>query len=70
MRSFVLVEGAFLLMSEGHFTSFRQGAVLQGLRRFRRWRPLVRQAEAVLADPLEAAVPPDDVLAGLAPFVE
>lgn len=70
-RYFVLLEGAYVLMARGAFQSFRQEAVLAGLRKItRRWRPLLRTTEAILADPHKAAVQPREILRMLRPFVE
>jgi predicted nucleotidyltransferase len=70
-RNYVIVEGAFALMTVGTFESFRQEAVLRGLREAStRWRPLVKTTEAVLADPFRAAVPPEAFVRDLRPFME
>ena len=69
-RNFVVVERAFVLMCLRAFTSFKQQAVLQGLRRkTRRWRPLLRRTEAILADPYRAGIRPADLMAEVEPFV-
>jgi len=69
-RNFVIVEGAYALMARGAFTSFKQEAVLDGLRRaWPRWRALVRTTQAVLDDPYRAAVPPDEFMRRVHPFV-
>lgn len=69
-RNFVIVEGAYVLMWKGAFRSFKQEAVLQGLRStWRRWRPLARTARDVLEDPYRAAVPPDDFMRQVHPFM-
>jgi len=70
-RNYVVVEGAYTLMALGAFTSFKQEAVLGGLRKASaRWRPLVKTTEAVLADPFRAAVPPEAFVRDLHPFME
>ena len=70
-RNFVIVEGAFALMCQRAFRSFRQEAVLQGLRETtRRWRPLLRKTEAILTDPYRAGIRPDDLMAEVEPFVK
>jgi len=69
-RNFVIVEGAYVLMSRGAFKSFKQDAVLQGLRSAsRRWRPLLRMTEAVLEDPYRAAASPDEFMKQVCPFI-
>ena len=69
-RNFVIVEGAYALMSRRSFVSFKQGVVLQGLRRTtRRWGPLLRVTEAVLSDPFRANVKPGDFMRQAQPFV-
>ncbi|MAE61536.1 MAG: hypothetical protein CMJ49_09295 [Planctomycetaceae bacterium] len=69
-RNFVIVEGAFALMCRSSFQSFKQEAVLQGLRRTsRRWRPLCRMTEAILRDPYRAQVQPDDLMVEVKPFM-
>ena len=69
-RNFVIVEGAFLLMCQRTFTSFKQEAVLQGLRETtHRWRPLLRKTAAILTDPYRAGIRPDDLMAEVEPFM-
>ncbi len=69
-RNFVIVEGAHVLMAKGVFKSFKQEAVLEGLRSItRRWRPLLKMTEATLRDPYQAAVPPDEFMKQVGPFV-
>ena len=70
VRNFVIVEGAFVLMCKRTFKSFKQKAVLQGLRETtRRWRPLLRNTEAILSDPYRAGICPNDLMAEVAPFM-
>jgi hypothetical protein len=70
-RNYVIVEGAFALMTLGTFRSFKQEVVLRGLREASaRWRPLVKTTEAVLADPFRAAVPPQAFVRDLRPFMD
>lgn len=70
-RNYVIVEGAFALMTLGSFTSFKQKVVLRGLRQASpQWRPLVRKTETILADPFHAAVPPDAFVHDLQPFMD
>jgi predicted nucleotidyltransferase len=69
-RNFVIVEGAFVLMCQRSFKSFKQEDVLQGLRETtRRWRPLLRKAKAILSDPYRAGIRPDDLMAEVGPFM-
>lgn len=69
-RLFVIVEGAYLLMSRGEFRSFRQPDVVSGLRRVASdWERLLETTEQILADPYRAGVRPDELLAELGPFV-
>ena len=69
-RNFVIVEGAYVLMAKGEFVSFRQEAVLQGVRRIsRRWGNLTKMTEAILQDPHGAAVRPDEFMKEAGPFV-
>ena len=66
----MLVERAYALMARGAFTSFRQEAVLPGLRHaWPRWRSLARTARLVLDNPYRAAVAPDDFMRRVHPFV-
>ena len=70
-RNFVIVEGAFVLMCQRSFKSFKQEAVLRGLRNTSRsWHPLLKKTEAILADPYGAGVPPDDLMAEVEPFID
>lgn len=70
-RNFVIVEGAFVLMCQRRFDSFKQEAVLHGLRRVsRRWRRLLTMTDAILTDPYHACVKPDDLMAEVEPFIE
>ncbi len=69
-RNFVVVEGAFVLMSQLRFKSFKQEAVLHGLyETTRRWRPLLCKTEAILTDPYRAGIRPDDLMADVEPFI-
>ena len=69
-RNFVIVEGAFILMCQRTFKSFKQEAVLQGLRETTsRWRSLLRKTEAILTDPYRAGIRPDDLMAEVEPFM-
>ena len=69
-RNFVIVEGAFVLMCQGAFRSFKQEVVLQGLRNTaRQWRPLLRKTEAILTDPYQAGIAPESLMAEVRPFM-
>lgn len=69
-RNFVIVEGAYLLMAEGKFVSFRSRDVLRQLRcRYPQWEELYAIVEATQHDPVAAAVDPKEFLAHLTPFV-
>lgn len=69
-RNFVVVEGAFILMCQGRFSSFEQGVVLAGLLDVEpRWRPLLRKTETILTDPHRARVRPDDLMVEVEPFM-
>ena len=70
VRNFVIVEGAYVLMSRRTFKSFSQEAVLHGLRSIsRRWGPLTGTAQAVLEDPYRAAARPEKLLQQVHPFM-
>ena len=69
-RNFVIVEGAFLLMSEGRFESFKQGVVLDGLTRTApKWRSLFDTTRVVLQDPYRGAVGPSEFMCSVEPFM-
>ena len=69
-RNFVIVEGAYVLMAKGEFVSFKQEAVLKGIRRTSgRWGALTRATEGILQDPHRAAVRPDGFMREAGPFV-
>jgi hypothetical protein len=69
-RYFILLEGAYLLMIDGGFTSFRQRDVLAGLRRLHpEWKAVYDLAERVSNAPLEACVPPKDTVTAIDPFI-
>jgi hypothetical protein len=70
-RNFVIVEGAYALMSAGAFKSFRQEAVFCGLRRIsRRWGSLIDTTQAILEDPRRAAVRPAEFMREVNPFMD
>ena len=70
-RNFVLVEGAFILMAVGVFRSFKQQAVLDGLRsRWGRWSGLSDMCERILTDPHKAAIHPGRLMRRVGPFIE
>jgi predicted nucleotidyltransferase len=67
-RYFVIVEGAYLLMADGAFTSFRTADVLPALRtRYPQWADLWETTAALLDDPHLTA---GAYLPHLLPFVE
>ena len=69
-RNFVILEGAYLLMAEGEFVSFRSRDVLRQLRcRHPEWEELYAIVEAIQRDPVAAAMTPEEFLAHLAPFM-
>lgn len=69
-RNFVNVEGAYPLMVDSAFISFRRQDVLGQLRKlYPQWEELYAMAESVQMDPLGAAVTPPRFMACLEPFV-
>jgi hypothetical protein len=69
-RNFVILEGAYLLMAEEEFVSFRQQDVLRQLRcRYPQWEELYAIVEATQQDPVAAAMTPEKFLAHLTPFI-
>jgi hypothetical protein len=70
-RNFMVVEGAFLLMSQGSFRSFRQNEVLSGLMSVAgRWNKLINASRRILTDPIGAAIGPTEFMGKARPFVE
>lgn len=69
-RYFIVVEGAYFLMTRKAFHSFAKEAVLSGLRKNTRgYEDVLALAGAVLANPLEAGMPHDHFLHAIHPFV-
>lgn len=70
VRNFILVEGAYLLMLDGHFTSFKRTSVMPQLRdRFPQWQGLYNLSEHILDHPYDSGVTPGDYMATCEPFV-
>ena len=70
-RNFVIVEGAFVLMCNGAFRSFKQEVVLEGIvALFPQWRPLIQKVEAISSDPNLVGIHPSDLMTDIEPFIE
>jgi predicted nucleotidyltransferase len=70
-RYFVLVEGAYVLMADGEFRSFRQEDVLEPLERsYPQWTALFRTVRQITADPFEAGISPRAFAEQAASFTE
>ena len=70
VRYFVIIEGAYLLMAEDKFTSFRQDEVLNQLQAdYPEWKEVLDMTEKILKDPKHANILPDTVVEKVAPFV-
>lgn len=68
-RYFVLLEGAYLLMLDDQFISFRSCDVLPALRaNYPQWETLYQMTDAVLRDPYTIAFSVDDFLRAVIPF--
>lgn len=69
-RYFVIIEGAYWLMSINKFSSFEKEQVLLGLRKnCSRFNDIFDLAEKVLRNPVEAKISHEDFLAEISPFV-
>lgn len=69
-RYFVLLEGAYLLMLDSGFTSFRQSDVLSGLRElYPEWKKVFDLTEQVSNAPQEVRIPPETIVTAINPFV-
>lgn len=69
-RYFVLLEGAYLLMLDGGFLSFRQADVIDGLRRMHpEWDVVYDMTQRVSNAPHEACILPDVLMSTIKPFV-
>lgn len=68
-RYFVIIEGAYFLMSRDRFRSFSKEDILPKLADYGFWDELAL-AESVLTDAKRAAVPPDEFLRRVRPLVE
>ncbi len=67
---FVILEGAYLLMAEDAFLSFRQKDVLQQLKvLYSQWTCLFAITERILADPFTAGISPDTFIDRVVPFM-
>lgn len=67
---FVILEGAYLLMADQRFSSFRTQDVLPQLRcRYPQWEELYAIVEVTQRDPLAAAVEPKAFMTHLTPFM-
>ena len=70
VRNFVLVEGAYLLMLDGHFTAFTRASVVPHLRTlFPQWQELYELSDHVLDHPYDSGVTPSGYMAACEPFV-
>ena len=70
-RYFVLVEGAYVLMIDGEFRSFRQEDVLAPLvRLYPQWTALVEAVRRINAGPFQPGVSPRAFARQVIPFVE
>ena len=70
-RYFVLVEGAYLLMLEGQFISFRALDVLPSLRiHYPEWEGLYKMTDALLLDPYTIDFSVEAFISALIPFFE
>jgi len=68
-RYFVIVEGAYLLMAEEKFASFRASEVLPALRaHFPQWQKLYNMTAEVLADPYSITFTEETYRGELIPF--
>lgn len=71
VRYFVVIEGAYWLMTLNRFQSFRKEDVLQGLwENTTGFESILALSETVLVDPLSAGVAHEDVLKKIRPIVE
>lgn len=73
-RYFVIIEGAYFLMTENRFVSFEKEAVLRGLREIQSSAPefenILDITEKVLYDPLETKISGDEYLKIIKPLAE
>ncbi len=70
VRNFVIVEGAYVLMSRKTFCSFRQEDVLRGLRQMtRRCHTWLEKTDAILDNPHRAGIRQEDLMDELQGFV-
>ncbi|MFC1735033.1 RNA polymerase sigma factor [Candidatus Hydrogenedentota bacterium] len=69
-RYFVVVEGAYVLMAEGKFSTFHERDVMGKLKRsYSQWADLFATTEAVVKDPVKANILPQVFVEQVAPFV-
>ncbi|MCE5323752.1 hypothetical protein LLG46_10620 [bacterium] len=69
-RYFVLLEGAYLLMLDGRFVSFRQSDVLDGLRMaYPEWKMIYDLTHRVSNAPHEVCMLPEVLISTIKPFV-
>lgn len=73
-RYFVIIEGAYFLMTAGRFTSFEKSAVLSGLRKelqntLAGLDSIIDTTERVLYEPVKANIPHDEYLRIIKPFM-
>lgn len=70
-RNFVLLEGAYVLMLDDIFESFRQKDVLPALRQnYPEWNSLILKTENIFKNPFEAKISPKDFAEEIIPFVQ
>jgi hypothetical protein len=69
-KYFVILEGTYLLMADGEFSSFQTQDVLRQLRCcYPQWEELYAIVEAAQYDPIAVAVDPKEFLVHLTPFM-
>lgn len=69
-RNFVVLEGAYLLMADGHFETFRQKAVIDKLRfHYPEFADLYDITEQLAMNPMQVDISPVNLLHMIAPFI-
>lgn len=70
-RYFVVLEGAYWLMSQGVFTTFDRTFVLRDLKNhLPDFCDLFTQTERILQDPIQTSIPHERFLSDIRPFIE
>lgn len=70
-RYFVVLEGAYWLMTQGIFTTFDKTTVLRDLKKhLPEFCDVFTQTERILQNPLQTTMPPKQFLSHIRPFVE